>query len=151
MKGKPFKFSTSKTKKIGVTSRTIRVQVLRDPKDEPPFFVRGMKAGSKEEYWCSLALDKIEAEAGFAWEYQVSVYGGRSTAGGSVVDFLVHTPGRYTMLEPSGRYWHTGKRDDHSQMESVARRKNWHLIAWYTDETPTKEIMYSFLRDKLNV
>lgn len=146
-----FKFAKSKSKKIGVAARSVRAQVLRDPAEEPPFFIRGMKAGSKEEWWVSLALAKIEIEMGFAWEFQVPVYGGRMTAGGSVVDFLVHTPGRWMMLEPSGRYWHTGVREDRFKMESVARRKGWNLIAWYTDETPTKELMFSFLRDKLNM
>ena len=38
----------------------VRAAVIQDETDKPPFFVRGQQAGSKEEYWCSLALDKIQ-------------------------------------------------------------------------------------------
>jgi hypothetical protein len=130
---------------------SIRVQKLKDAADEPPWYIRGIKAGSKEEYWCSLALDKIQESTGWSWEFQKPVYGGRDTAGGNVVDFLIDTPGRKTVLDPMGRYWHTGKNEDRQQMINVCRRKNWNLIAWFTDETPSKEITYSFLRNKLNV
>jgi hypothetical protein len=146
-----FKFAKGKSKKIITPARTIRAKVIRDPKDEPPFFIRGIQAGSKEEWWVSLALDQIAETTFWGWAYQVPVYGGRNTAGGNVVDFLVYTPGRWTMLEPMGKYWHTGRHEDRYQMENVARTKNWILIAWFTDETPTKEIMLTFLRDKLNV
>lgn len=129
---------------------SIRAEKLKDPADEPPFFVRGQKAGSKEEYWVSLALDRIALTTGWWWDYQVAVYGGRDYAGGLVIDFLVGTPGRYTVLDPMGRYWHTGNHEDRSDYVNMCRRKNWNLIAWFTDETPTKEIMYLFLKDKLN-
>ncbi len=131
--------------------RSARVQKLKDPADEPPFFIRGQKAGSKDEYWVSLALDKIQEQTGWRWDYQVPVFGGRDRRGGNVVDFLVHTPGRWVMLDPMGRIWHTGARADEQQMERVARRKNWRLVAWFTDQTPTRESVYQFLRKELNV
>lgn len=131
--------------------RSVRAEKLKNPEDQPPYYIRGIKAGSKEEWWVSLALERIEAETGWSWEYQVSVFGGRSRAGGNVVDFLIHTPGMKTILDPMGRYWHTGAREDRYQMQNVARRKKWRLIAWFTDETPTRESMYAFLRDQLNV
>lgn len=134
-----------------LVERSQRAQVLKDERDEPPFFIRGQQAGSKDEYWVSLALERIEEETGWGWSYQVPVYGGRTRAGGNVVDFLIYTPGRWTILDPMGRYWHTGAREDQSQMQNVARRKNWKLIAWFTDETPTRERVYSFLRDELGV
>jgi hypothetical protein len=130
---------------------SIRAEKLRNAAAEQPWYIRGIKAGSKEEYWCSLALDKIQETSGWSWEFQVPVYGGRQTAGGNVIDFLIDTPGMKTALDPMGRYWHTGKNEDRQQMERVCRKKKWRLIAWFTDETPTKEIMYSFLRNKLNV
>jgi hypothetical protein len=131
--------------------RSVRAPKLRNLEDRPPFFVKGRKAASKDEFWCGLALDRIQEETGWTWDYQVPVYGGRTVAGGNVVDFLVHTPGRYTMLDPMGRYWHSGIHEDQSQMIRVARKKNWVLLAWFTDETPTRESYYIFLRDKLNV
>ncbi len=141
------KFSFSKVPPLAPRpKRKARAEVIRDPKDEPPFYVRGMRAASRDEYWVSLALDKIEKETGWSWEYQVPVYGGRKRRGGNVIDFLVHTPGRYTALDPMGRYWHTGAREDQVEMETVTRRKNWRLVAWFTDETPSKDLTYSFLR-----
>ena len=130
----------------------MRAEKLKNAEDKPPFYIRGILAGSKEEYWCSLAADRFEEEQGWTWEYQVSVFGGRSRgAGGNVVDFLINTPGRKTMWDPMGRYWHTGINEDQSEMQNVARRKNWNLIAWFTDETPTRESVYVYLRDRMNV
>lgn len=148
---KLFKFGKPVAALVKEKPRSVRAEKLKNLEDKPPFYIRGMLADSKEEYWVSLALEKIEEATGWTWEYQVSVYGGRTRAGGNVVDFLIHTPGMKTILDPMGRYWHTGAREDQSQMQNVARRKNWRLIAWFTDETPTREIMYTFLRDKLNV
>lgn len=135
----------------GVAERSLRAEVLKDPKEEPPFYIRGIKAASKEEYWVSLALERIEEMTGWTWQYQVPVYGGRDVAGGNVVDFLVDTPGMPTMLEPMSRYHHTGRHEDRYQMENVARKKNWNLVAWFTDETPSKDSVYQFLRRKLYV
>lgn len=131
--------------------RSPKVPELKDPADQPPFYIRNQKAGSKEEYWCSLALTKIEEETGWAWEYQVPVQGGRRRRGGNVVDFLIHTPGMWTALDPKGRYWHTGHHEDQQEMRDVARLKKWRLVEWFTDETPSREAVYSFLRKELHV
>lgn len=131
--------------------QSVRAEKLKNPEDQPPFYIRGIKAGSKEEWWCSLALDRIQEETGWTWEYQVAVFGGRTRAGGNVVDFLIDTPGMKTFLDPMGRYWHSGAREDRSQMQNVARLKKWRLIAWFTDETPTRESVYAFLREEMNV
>ena len=148
---KLFKFSNGKSSVMKTKERSVRAPKLKTDVDRPPFFVRGQRAASKDEYWCSLALDRIQEETGWTWEYQVPVFGGRTRAGGNVVDFLVNTPGMKTALDPMGRYWHTGHNEDQSQMLNVARRKHWRLIAWFTDETPTRESYYIFLRNKLNV
>lgn len=131
--------------------RSARVKELPNTLDKPPFYIRGIKAGSKEEWWCSLALDIIQQQTGWNWDYQVPVYGGRTVRGGNVIDFLVYTPGRWTMLDPKGRYWHTGIHEDQSEMRIVARKKNWTLIEWFTDETPTKEAVLQFLRREMHV
>lgn len=149
-KKKDFKFADRGELSLKPKARSARAKKIPNEKDLPPFYIRGIKAGSKEEYWVSLALERIEEETGWGWEYQVPVYGGRMRAGGNVVDFLVYTPGRPTALDPMGRYFHTGRKEDRYQMINVARRKNWNLLAWFTDETPTREITYTFLRDKLN-
>jgi hypothetical protein len=147
---KLFKFADG-TLWVQPVQRSVRAPMLRNMEDRPPFFIRGRLADSKDEYWVSLALDRIQEETGWGWDYQVPVYGGRSRSGGNVVDFLVYTPGMWSLLDPMGRYWHTGRHEDQSQMINVARRKHWKLIAWFTDETPTRERVYTFLRDKMNV
>lgn len=126
-----------------------KAPVLTDPADQPPFFIRGQTAGSKEEYWCSLALDKIQEMTGWGWNYQVPVYGGRQIRGGNVVDFIIYTPGPWTILDPKGRYWHTGINEDQNEMREVARKKGWRLIEWFTDETPTKEEVFKLIKREL--
>lgn len=143
-------FKLSEHRRPRAPKPSARVPKLKDPADMPPFFIRGQQAGSKDEYWVSLALEKISKATGWGWDYQVPVYGGRMR-GGNVIDFLIYTPGMWTMLDPMGRYWHTGAREDRQQMENVARRRKWRLLAWFTDETPTKEAVYSYLKNKLNV
>lgn len=148
---KLFKFANRTESVMKPKEGSTRAKKIPNVADLPPYYIRGMLADSKEEWWCSLALDRIQEETGWTWDYQVGVFGGRSRAGGNVVDFLIDTPGQKTILDPMGRYWHTGKNEDQSEMIHVARRKHWKLIAWFTDETPTREITYTFLRDKLNV
>jgi hypothetical protein len=131
--------------------RSPRAPQRKDPSDEPPYFVKGQKAGSKDEYWMGLALDQIEEQTGWTWEYQVPVQGGRRRRGGNVVDALVHTPGMWTMIDPKGRYWHTGHHEDQQEMRDVARLKKWRLIEYFTDEHPTKEAVLSHLRKELHV
>jgi hypothetical protein len=128
-----------------------RAPKLKDESANGPFYIRGIKAGSKDEYWVYLALEIICKKTGWTYEYQYPVYGGRRRRGGNVIDFLVKTPGRWTILDPMGRVWHTGKREDRYQMKNVAREKNWNLIAWFTDQTPTKESVLSFLRKEFHI
>jgi len=150
-KKKHFAFSSGGRKPEKPKKRSARAPKLKDQADQPPFFVRGQKAGSKDEYWTSIALDRIEKQTGWGWAYQVPVYGGRRRRGGNVVDFIIYTPGRWTILDPKGRYWHTGHREDQQEMRDVARKKKWTLIEWFTDELPTKEAVYQFLRKELHI
>lgn len=149
-KKKLFQFSENRRPRKP-KQRSARVLKLSDETDKPPFFIRGQKAGSKDEYWVSLALDKIQEQTGWNWDYQVPVNGGRNVRGGNVIDFLIYTPGKYTMLDPKGRYWHTGIHEDQYEMQRVARKKNWRLIEWFTDETPTRAAVLSYLRRELHV
>jgi hypothetical protein len=149
-KKKLFSFAKSK-RTAAAKTRSARAPVILDPRDQGPFFIRGIKAGSKEEWWCSLALEKIEKETGWTWEYQYPIRGGRRRRGGNVIDFLIKTPGMWTFLDPKGRYWHTGIHEDQQEMRNIAREKKWRLIEWFTDQTPTEEAVYSFLRKELHL
>lgn len=146
-----FRKKPSPKKTPKASKRSPRAPKLTDPRDEPPFYVKGQPAGSKDEYWAGQALEKIEKDTGWTWEYQVPVQGGRRRRGGNVVDFLIHTPGMWTMIDPKGRYWHTGRHEDQLEMRDVARLKKWRLIEYFTDEHPTKESVYSHLRKELHI
>lgn len=150
---KLFKFSKPKRGRSSAATQggVIRAEVLKNPEDEPPYFVRGERAGSKDEYWVGLALERIEKITGWGWDFQVPINGGRTRSGGNVVDFLIYTPGSWTILDPMGRPWHTGSREDRYQMENVARQRNWILIAWFTDQVTTREKVYQFLRKEMHV
>jgi hypothetical protein len=139
-------------KRTGTNKGVFRkAEKLRDTQEQPPFYIRGIKAGSKEEFWVSLALDKIQKAEGYAWEYQVPIYGGRDIAGGLVIDFVVYTPGRRTWISPMGRYWHTGIHEDRMQEINAALKKGVNLIAFFTDEISSKDDTYTFIKRKLNL
>jgi len=136
----------------GTTKGVFRkAEVIKDPKDIPPFFVRGVQAASKEEYWIGEALGRIEKEYGYGWEYQVPIWGGRRIAGGLVVDFVVYTPGRRTWINPMGRYWHTGRYEDRMDMINAALKLNINLIDFFTDELQDREHTYPFIKRKLGL
>lgn len=148
-KKKAFKISRGRQVRLGRDKP--KAEKLQDPAEIPPFFILGEQAGSKDEYWVSLALEKIQELTGWTWEYQVPVDGGRRRRGGQVVDFLLNTPGRKTIIDVRGKYWHTGARDDLRDIEDVARKRNWALIGWFTDETPSKEAVYQKLKQELHL
>jgi hypothetical protein len=65
-----------------------KVKTLGGPGEPPPGFVGGQN--SKTEWYIYWALTKILGPEGLDWGYQVSVFGGRHSPGGSVVDFVVY-------------------------------------------------------------
>jgi hypothetical protein len=74
------------------------------PEEEPIGLIQGQVPDSKEEWWISLALDRLK----LSYTYQYPVNGGRQR-GGKLIDFVVHTVPLMTMVEPEGNYWHTGE------------------------------------------
>lgn len=68
-----------------------------------PTVLQGKPVNSKEEARVAVGLSVL----GWRYVYQQSYFGGRTTAGGIVVDFLVLTPGSATPLLMQSRYWHT--------------------------------------------
>lgn len=107
--------------------------------------IKGQAAGSKEEYYVSKALDKL----GYEYSYQVPVMGGRSVRGGQILDFLVDTPVKRTIVDVRGTYWHTGAREDSLDILRVTRKYGWHLlVAWDTD-VPDEATALGFLRQRL--
>ena len=99
----------------------------------------------------SLALDKIQKDYGYRYEYQVPIYGGRGIAGGLVIDFVVFRPGRNAWVSPMGKYWHTGKNEDRMQEINAALKKGAELIAFFTDELEDREHTYPYIKRKLGL
>ena len=107
--------------------------------------IQGKGVGSWDEWITAMVLDAL----GHTYKYQLGVFGGRSRPGGNVVDFLVTSVRPEALLDPMGRVWHTGSKEDRFQMEHVAQRKGWKLIAWFTDQYPNYETLFPFLKSKL--
>ena len=68
-----------------------------------PTVIQGKAVQSVEEARVAVGLQIL----GWRFAYQEAFFGGRTTAGGIVVDFLVLTPGAATPLLMQSRYWHT--------------------------------------------
>lgn len=98
--------------------------------EEPELMViQGRPAMSKEEYWVSKALELLGWK--YTYQYVVGMLGVRGT---QKLDFLVYTPGKWTVVDVRGRYWHSGGREGELDLERVVHKKNWRLVVvWDTD------------------
>ncbi|KKN64478.1 hypothetical protein LCGC14_0490910 [marine sediment metagenome] len=91
--------------KAAKSAKQERQRKLKDDKLEErlPTVIQGKPVNSVEEARIAVGLEIL----GWRFVYQKAYYGGRSTAGGIIVDFLVLTPGSATPLLMQSRYWHT--------------------------------------------
>ncbi len=65
------------------------------------------RGGSDLEYFIWLALNKIGLREGVDFVYQLARFGGRNTAGGVIVDFVVFTP--FVGINVQGPFHRLGK------------------------------------------
>jgi len=89
---------------------------------EPPEvigLVQGRVPGSIEEWYVSRALDKL----GIEYMFQYSIFGGRGTRGGLVIDFVCYIP-KATPVFVQGLYWHNNRQDPERQL-SLAAAQAW--------------------------
>ncbi len=107
-----------------------------------PLLIQGIPVGSQEEYNAGRALDIL----GYRYHYQYAVDYGRQRRGGQVLDFLVYTPIRWTVLDVRGTYWHTGRREDSLDIERVVRRHHWRLVVAWDRDVPSLSQAITFLR-----
>lgn len=115
------------------------------PAEEQVMIVQGVAVASKEEWRTAQALDILQVR----YEYQYPISGGRSRRGGQMLDFMLYTPVRWTVLDVRGTYWHTGKYEDDLDLWRVIYGRNWNLvILWDTDCRSVSEVL-TFLRQKL--
>lgn len=119
---------------------------LKDDPGGPPWIVQNQSATSIE--WnVSKALDKL----GLSYQFQFFMFGGRQRAGGSVIDFKVYTPGKPTLLNVNGRYWHTGIHNDELQaarIRQLSAGKYTFLEIW-EEQCLTIDSAVSWLRNNL--
>ena len=97
-----YQFPTKKKRKPPKQERSAK---LKDDKleEQLPTVIQGKPVDSVEEARVAVALEIL----GWRFVFHKAYYGGRSTAGGIIVDFLILTPGAYTPLLVQSRYWHS--------------------------------------------
>ena len=105
---------------------------------------------SSNEYYVSLALDKL----GLEYAFQMSVAGGKTLSFGIVVDFLVETVPLPTPVWVHGEYWHTGaeREKDLRQQDIVREYMQGSIlepVEIWGHESDTKEMAFSSVRRKL--
>lgn len=100
-----YAFKVSKGNKVDFKKSA--KEFYEDPEDEIGL-IQGRLAGSKNEWYVSIALDRL----GLDYRFQMPIGGGRMFRGGYILDFLVYTAPLPTPLEVLGTYWHGGTKDD---------------------------------------
>lgn len=98
-----FRFPT-RTKRAGSRrpKEPNRLQ-YREAEEQLPTIIQGKPVKSKEEARVAIALEIL----GWSYIYQRPYFGGRTTPGGIILDFLVLTPVTATPLWVNSRYWHS--------------------------------------------
>ena len=144
---KEFRFKTRKPKIPPAQMQKARAEkVDTEAQDGPPFTVQNQIATSIE-YHVSQALDIL----GLGYEFQYFYGGGRARRGGSVIDFKVFTPGKVTLLNVNGRYWHTGSHNDELQAQMLKQQvSSWaNFLEIWEEDCQTKDDALSWLRSNL--
>jgi hypothetical protein len=117
--------------------------------EEPIGLIQGQVPDSKQEWWISRALDRLN----LPYTYQYPVQGGRAR-GGYMLDFVVHTVPLATIIEPVGNHWHTGElgADDKKRqadiediMQDVARTPILNL--WIPDMIDAESVFQRLVKE----
>lgn len=139
--------------KIYVRPKPVTSSHIAKPKFPEKEPVQGIMPDSKEEYWCALALYRLQLR----FQFQKHVMGGRSGRGGQVVDFWVYTAPLPTPIYIQGDYWHyAGGRAYQSQL-NIAKLKSYYKgtiaepVEILTSTTPTPDAMYQVVRRELRL
>lgn len=96
-------------------------------------------ADSKEEYWVSLALEKLK----YRYKFQVPIFGGTYRRGGVVIDFVVWNP-MPIAVQVHGEYWHPDSMTSDKERIAEAKIKSVYprmVILWGKDlQTPEQTL-----------
>lgn len=134
-----------------ITKESSNAQATRNvlPTDDGKYLVKGIVVDSLNEANVAMALDRMELD----YEYQYN-FGVRGVAGSQIIDFLVETMPRPTPLFVNGEYWHTGSYaiNEAVKMEQIksVTRGTWAdpKIIW-GDESNTVDEAYVHLQTLL--
>ena len=94
---------------------------------EPPIdTINGIMPGSVQEWRAALALSRMK----ISFEFQLSIFGGRSMRGGQVIDFWVYTVPLPTPVYVQGSYWHRRSKKTENQLsiQAVKRAYKGHIL-----------------------
>jgi hypothetical protein len=111
------------------------------------YLVQGSWA-SKEEYYFSLALDRLR----IPYQFQFSLWMGNLRRGGVKIDFLVFIPYRQP-VEILGTHWHTGSlgKDDPWRLARIRAHFKRDVIEIWDYDLETPDEAYITARQKLRV
>lgn len=139
--------------KVTVRPKPLSTSHIPKEKFPDPQPVQGQMPDSKEEWWCALALYKLQLK----FDFQKHVMGGRSGRGGQVVDFWVYTVPRPTPIYIQGDYWHYANGKSYQSQLNIAKLKSYYGAAIaepveiLTSTTPTPDAMYTRVKRELHV
>lgn len=148
---KPFQFKTTRTRKVAVDRRRVdKEEKNPNSLEPPPGMIQGQAPGSVQEWRVALALNRLK----IGYDYQRSVGGGRSVAGGQVVDFWAYTQPMPTPIYVQGAYWHRAAKsleDTYKQQKLIAQYKGQIMqpLIMKEEELGSLEEAYTNLRRKL--
>lgn len=119
---------------------------VRKIEPEPEvMLIQGRRPDSKEEYYVAMALERL----GWRRYYYQFIVGLLGTKGYQKLDFVVPTPGRWTVIDVRGAYWHTGRREDELSLERAVKSRNWRLVVIWDYDATSIDAAASFLRTKI--
>jgi hypothetical protein len=108
--------------------------------DDEPGLVQGQMPDSINEWYVSLALDRLKLD----YQFQVPIMGGRGVRGGQVIDFVVWTATGGIPVFVQGAYWHDIRHDPDAVIKQAAAEHHYHNkpVLLDEDKTDTREKAY---------
>ncbi len=127
---------------------TLPVMKMNVQKDAEPEIglVNGMVPDSKNEYFVSLALDKLSLD----YMYQYALDGGSSVRGGQSIDFVVFNP-RPIPVFIQGEHWHTQSTVNEDILKQAAAEQHFGVrpVLLMGEETDTIEKAFKVVKAKI--
>lgn len=142
-----YKFKTPRRAALPYLEKT---PLDEQPDEEPMGIIQGQIPDSIQEWWISLAGNRIK----IPYTYQYPVNGG-GVRGGYKVDFVFMTVPLATMVEAKGNHWHTGElaKDDLKREADIEEAmRDWcktPIVNLWIPDLMDPETVYQKLRKEL--